>query len=180
MMNSVEIVTLSLAALAGVLIGAIFFGGLWWTVLYGLRSKRPALLFMVSLFVRFGLALIGFYFVGGGHLERLVACLIGFVACRVILGTLRFPKAPSSRERKVTTPRYSTTPLILQPEAQTSDSTELAEVLSDEAQVLHCRPRKLASQARRAPQPGRGRSQKDDYKDENEDPSLNHGGGPCI
>ncbi len=34
--------------------------------------------------------------------------------------------------------------------------------LSDEAQALYCRPLKSASQARRAPQPGRGRSRKDE------------------
>jgi predicted F0F1-ATPase subunit len=39
-MNTAEIITLSLAALAGVLIGAIFFAGLWWTVQYGLNNKR--------------------------------------------------------------------------------------------------------------------------------------------
>jgi F1F0 ATPase subunit 2 len=84
-MNTAEIITLSLAALAGSLIGAIFFAGLWWTVQYGLKNKRPALLFMVSLFVRFGLALTGFYFVGGGHLERLVACLTGFIVSRLVI-----------------------------------------------------------------------------------------------
>lgn len=93
-MNNAEIITLSLAALAGVLIGAIFFAGLWWTIQYGLNNKRPALLFMVSLFVRFGLALTGFYFVGGGHLERLVACLAGFIVSRVV--TARFMRRDQS------------------------------------------------------------------------------------
>ena len=102
-MNTAEVITLSLAALAGLLIGVVFFGGLWWTVLYGLRTKRPALFFLLSLFVRFGLALGGFYFVGGGRLDRFAACLVGFIACRVVLVTLRFPKAPSLREKKVTT-----------------------------------------------------------------------------
>jgi F1F0 ATPase subunit 2 len=87
-MNTAEIITLSLAVLAGVLIGAIFFGGLWWTVLYGLKVKRPALLFILSLTARFALALIGFYLVAGGHLERLVACLVGFIVSRVVIGRL--------------------------------------------------------------------------------------------
>ena len=87
-MNTAEIITLSLAVLAGVLIGAIFFGGLWLTVLYGLKVKQPALLFILSLIARFGLALIGFYFVGGGHLERLVACLVGFIVSRGVIGRL--------------------------------------------------------------------------------------------
>ena len=87
-MNTVEIITLSLAVLAGVLIGAIFFGGLWWTILYGLKVKRPALLLILSLTARFALALIGFYFVGAGHLERLVPCLVGFMVSRVVIGRL--------------------------------------------------------------------------------------------
>jgi F1F0 ATPase subunit 2 len=87
-MNTAEIITLSLAALAGVLIGTLFFAGLWWTVVYGLRNKRPALVFVVSLLARFGLALIGFYVVGGAHLERLAACLIGFVASRLVIARL--------------------------------------------------------------------------------------------
>jgi hypothetical protein len=56
------------------------------------------------------------------------------------------------------------TPIGFVPEGryEGSDSTELAEVLSDEAQALYCRPLMSASQARRAPQPGRGRSRKDE------------------
>jgi F1F0 ATPase subunit 2 len=87
-MNTAEIITLSLAGLAGVLIGAIFFGGLWCTVIYGLKVKRPALLFILSLNARFGLVLIGFYLVGGAHLERLGACLVGFIFSRVVVGRL--------------------------------------------------------------------------------------------
>jgi F1F0 ATPase subunit 2 len=94
-MNTAEIITLSLAALAGVLIGAIFLGGLWWTVLYGLKVKRPGLVFILSLTARFGLALTGFYFVGAGHPERLAACLIGFIVSRVVIGRLCSHQNPS-------------------------------------------------------------------------------------
>jgi len=43
---------------------------------------------------------------------------------------------------------------------------------SDEAKALQCRPLKSASQARRAPQPGRWRSRKDDDENEYEAPYL--------
>jgi F1F0 ATPase subunit 2 len=33
---------------AGLLLGAIFFGGLWWTVRKGVSSKRPALWFSAA------------------------------------------------------------------------------------------------------------------------------------
>lgn len=76
---------LALAGLAGGALGAIFFGGLWWTVRKGMASTQPALWFFGSLLLRTGVALGGFYFVGRGHWERLLMCLLGFVAARVIV-----------------------------------------------------------------------------------------------
>jgi F1F0 ATPase subunit 2 len=87
-MNSTVIITLSLAVSAGLLTGTFFFGGLWWTVTHGLRSKRPALLFCASLLVRFGVALTAFYAIGFGHVDRLIASLLGFVASRFIIGCI--------------------------------------------------------------------------------------------
>ncbi len=82
--------TLSLvpALVAGVLLGAIFFGGLWWTVRKGVSSKQPALWFFGSLLLRTSIALAGFYFFGRGHWERLVVCLLGFVLARLIVTRL--------------------------------------------------------------------------------------------
>ena len=59
--TSAFIVALVLALLAGVLLGTIFFGGLWWTIRKGLSSKQPAALFFFSLLLRMSIALIGFY-----------------------------------------------------------------------------------------------------------------------
>ncbi len=73
---------LMLAGLAGLLLGAIFFGGLWWTVRKGLTAKQPALWFLGSTLLRMGIALAGFYFVGRGDWKRLLACLAGFVVAR--------------------------------------------------------------------------------------------------
>jgi F1F0 ATPase subunit 2 len=79
-MNEFLIPAVALAA--GFLLGAIFFGGLWWTVRMGVSSKRPALWFLGSMLLRMGIVLFGFYFVGGGNWQRLVACLIGFIIAR--------------------------------------------------------------------------------------------------
>jgi F1F0 ATPase subunit 2 len=76
---------LILAALAGVLLGVIFFGGLFWTVKRGLASRRPAILFLGSFLLRMGIVMAGFYFVGQGDWRRLVACLVGFVIARLIV-----------------------------------------------------------------------------------------------
>jgi len=80
-----EFLTLALASVAGILIGLIFFGGLWWTVRKGISSKQPALWFFVSLLLRMGITLLGFYFIGRGDWQRLVACLLGFVIARFVV-----------------------------------------------------------------------------------------------
>jgi len=86
-----ETLILMLAGVAGGLLGAIFFGGLWWTVRRGLSSERPALWFSGSLLLRTGIALAGFYLISGGHWERLLACLTGFVIARQIVTRLAGP-----------------------------------------------------------------------------------------
>ena len=83
-----ETLTLVLALVTGVLLGAMFFGGLWWTVRKGVSSKRPALWFFGSLLLRTSIALAGFYFVARGHWERLLVCLLGFVIARLIVTRL--------------------------------------------------------------------------------------------
>jgi F1F0 ATPase subunit 2 len=87
-----ECLTLTVALMAGLLLGAIFFGGLWWTVRKGVSSRCPALWFLGSLLARTGIILAGFYFVSDGHWERLLACLLGFVAARFIV--MRFTAPP--------------------------------------------------------------------------------------
>jgi F1F0 ATPase subunit 2 len=77
-----------LALLTGVLLGAMFFGGLWWTVRKGATSNGRRLWFFGSLLLRTGITLAGFYFVAGGHWERLLACLLGFVLARLIVTRL--------------------------------------------------------------------------------------------
>ena len=87
-----DLLSLALAWVAGLLLGALFFGGLWWTVRHGLSSSRPALWFFASLLLRTSLALAGFYFVGRGHGERLLLCLLGFVGAR--LGAAWLTRSP--------------------------------------------------------------------------------------
>lgn len=86
-----ETVVLALMGGAGVLLGVFFFGGLWWTVRRGLASKRPALWFLSSLLLRTGVVLAGLYFVSGSRWDWLLACLVGFVAARLIVMRLAAP-----------------------------------------------------------------------------------------
>jgi F1F0 ATPase subunit 2 len=80
-----ETLSLMLALVAGISLGAIFFGGLWWTVRKSISSKQPALLFLGSLLLRTSIVLAGFYFIARGHWERLLVCLLGFVTARLIV-----------------------------------------------------------------------------------------------
>ena len=87
-----------LAAAAGLVLGAIFFGGLWWTVRIGLSSPHPAVWFLGSLVARMGIVIVGFYFVGQGNGMRLMACLLGFVIARLAVTRLtRTAPEPQSR-----------------------------------------------------------------------------------
>ena len=86
-----EPLPLVLAGLAGGVLGTLFFGGLWWTVRQGVASPRPAVWFLGSLLLRTGIVLSGFFFVSGGHWERLVACLLGFIIARFIVMRLAGP-----------------------------------------------------------------------------------------
>jgi len=100
MMN--ETLTLALALATGVVLGAMFFGGLWWTVRKSVSSKQPALLFLGSLLLRTSIVLAGFYFIARGHWERLLECLLGFIVARFIVTRLtRAAGKPACLAREV-------------------------------------------------------------------------------
>lgn len=77
-----EILPLMPAFLTGILLGGIFFGGLWWTVQKGLVSASPALWFMGSFLIRTAITVSGFYLMAAGSWQKLLSCLIGFVIVR--------------------------------------------------------------------------------------------------
>nr|WP_320014241.1 ATP synthase subunit I [uncultured Desulfobacter sp.] len=89
MMN--DVLSMASAMATGILLGMIFFGGLWWTVRKAFSSKQPALWFLCSLLLRISITLVGFYFVSGGHWERLLVCLLGFFLARLIMTRLTRP-----------------------------------------------------------------------------------------
>jgi F1F0 ATPase subunit 2 len=73
------------ALLAGVTLGVIFFGGLWWTVRRCAYSLAPTRWFLGSLVLRTAIVLAGFYAVGAGQPLRLGLCLLGFLLARAIV-----------------------------------------------------------------------------------------------
>ena len=102
-----ETLTLALAWAAGGLLGAVFFGGLWWTVRKTVSSRQPALWVFGSLLLRMSIALTGFYVVAGSHWERMLLCLLGFVMARPVVTWLT---RPSGEAQPVTEQRASHAP----------------------------------------------------------------------
>jgi len=83
-----EPLSLAFALVAGMLLGTIFFGGLWWTVNKGVSSRRPALWFFGSMLLRTCIVVLGFYFILGDDWKRLLAGLLGFIVARLIVTRL--------------------------------------------------------------------------------------------
>jgi F1F0 ATPase subunit 2 len=90
-------------ASAGALLGTLFFGGLRFTVSRGLASAWPWLWFLGSMVIRIGVTLAGFIAISGGSVRRLLCCLAGFFALKllIILPALR---KESGRIRKKEAP----------------------------------------------------------------------------
>lgn len=94
-----DALTLMLAWLAGGALGALFFGGLWWTVRKSLASAKPALWMFASLLLRMGVTMTGFYLVSDGDWRPLLSCLIGFVMVRQLVTRLtRLPEEGPTRQ----------------------------------------------------------------------------------
>lgn len=94
-----DFVFLTVPLAAGLLLGAIFFGGLWWTVVHAMASRQPALWFFASKFLRMGLVLGGLYLVCGGRWERWLVSLSGFVLARLATSWLTRSLSPRGDAR---------------------------------------------------------------------------------
>ncbi len=92
--NAAEV---AFAWFAGVLLAAIYFGGLWWTVRHLSEQKLPWLWLMASFALRAGLAVFVFYVIvvsaPDAILPRLIAAVIGFLSVRVVMTWALGPKA---------------------------------------------------------------------------------------
>jgi len=99
-----EALRLSLAFAAGLVLGALFFVGLWWTVTRCLTARRPALWLLGSLLVRTAALLAGFYWVSDGSWRRLVACGLGFVSAKLLVTWLLLPPHVAVQGERVHAP----------------------------------------------------------------------------
>lgn len=85
-MRDVQLITCALAA--GIILGILFFGGLWWTVNRGLTAAFPAVWFGLSTLLRIAVVVCGLYYFARSGLPSLSACLGGFLVARSVVKRL--------------------------------------------------------------------------------------------
>jgi len=88
--------------ISGIMLGMLFFGGLWLTVKKAVGSKYAALWVSASSLLRTVMALAGFYFVAHGNWQRLLICVLGFVLARFI--TIWFTKLYDHKQLQLNKP----------------------------------------------------------------------------
>lgn len=73
------------SCVVGLLLGMVFFGGLWFTVKKAVTAKIPALWFFISFFLRISIVLLVFYYISRGGWQSLIVCAIGFFIARFVV-----------------------------------------------------------------------------------------------
>lgn len=68
--------------IVGIALGILNYVGLWFTIQKMPIVRHPTLLSMMSFLLRMGIMLIIFYLVMDRSWERLIICLLGFIAVR--------------------------------------------------------------------------------------------------
>lgn len=97
-----DALALTLAAAVGALLGAFFFGGLWWTVKKGVSSDKPMQLFFASLLIRTAVVLGGFYLALQWGAHRFIACVAGFIAAHAAANIMLFPSEKIKAKNEIT------------------------------------------------------------------------------
>lgn len=81
----IEILNLLLVFISGLVLGALFFGGLWFTVKKAIPSKTPAFWFLASFISRISIVLISFYYLSRASLQWLLVGFLGSITARFIV-----------------------------------------------------------------------------------------------
>ncbi|WP_040298588.1 ATP synthase subunit I [Arcticibacter svalbardensis] len=74
-----------IALISGIVLGMIFFGGLWFTVKKTMGTRYPAMWILLSSLTRTVIVLTGFYFVAQGNWQKLVIAVSGFIIARFLV-----------------------------------------------------------------------------------------------
>lgn len=83
-----EIGVIASALAAGMFLGILFFGGLWWTVQRGLTAANPAIWFGLSSLLRMAIILAALYYIARSGWPSLLVCLCGLLVARVVVARL--------------------------------------------------------------------------------------------
>jgi len=95
-----DVLFMGLSFIAGLLLGTLFFGGLWYTVGKLSTSSSPGALFIGSFFIRSAITVVGLYYIAMGDWHRLPVCLLGFIAARYAVVYFTKPKGKQLQIRK--------------------------------------------------------------------------------
>jgi len=91
----------------GLLLGAAYFAGLWWTVTRVDRWRRPGRALAISFVLRAALLLAGVYLLARAGIGPLALGLLGMLLARVALSLVLLPgtrAAPGSRSAGAAAP----------------------------------------------------------------------------
>jgi F1F0 ATPase subunit 2 len=90
---------LLMGLLAGVALGAVYFGGLWWTVREVTETGGPLKL-VASFVVRAAVVLVGFYLMLQAGLLALGAAMLAFIGVRMLSTRKLGPQAVGPQDPK--------------------------------------------------------------------------------
>ena len=95
-MAKTDVLSLLVVFAAGILLGTVFFGGLWWTIRRGLASPHPAWWFAGGFIVRMAFLLAALYYLSGEAWIRLILLGAGILLGRGLI--LRLTKSSGKKD----------------------------------------------------------------------------------
>lgn len=79
------LLTISISFLAGILLGILYFLGIWYSVIKTTSQKKSVVYLIFSFLVRVFALQICFYFIVQGGVILLISALVGFILGRQII-----------------------------------------------------------------------------------------------
>jgi len=79
---------MSVSLVVGVMLGVLFYGGLWMTVRRLPVTRHPVAMTLGSLVLRMAMVLTGLLLVSRGRWQNVLACLVGLTIGRIAVGRL--------------------------------------------------------------------------------------------
>jgi len=74
--------------LSGLVLGLLFYGGLWLTIQLCLKKTNAALWIFASMIARTIIVVAGFYFLSDGNIYKIITIFLGFLTTRLVVKNL--------------------------------------------------------------------------------------------